>query len=214
MLLALSLLLVGVVLSLAGLKLIRILLPIVGLVAGTMAGFMGFQAVFGTGVISTSIAIFVAIAVGLLLMLLSFFFFELAVFVYTALFFASIVGYLGIAIGVGDNGFIMFMLSLTGFIIGAIVASSQAFSASLIIALTAFGGVALVLAGVFLLVGNVTVDQLNQTGIIKTVMQVVDQSIIWFFVWFGGSLLALQVQRSMLQLEVFNGAYEYQFNQK
>lgn len=214
MLLALVLLLVGVVLSLAGLKFIRLLLPVVGLVTGTIAGFEGFQGVFGTGAVSTTIAIFVALAVGLLLMLLSFFFFEIAVFLYTAIVSASVAGYLGIALGVGNNGFIMFMLTVSGFILGAVLASSKAFSANLLMVLTSFGGIAFVLAGIFLLVGNVTVDQLSQTGVIKTVLQVVDQSIIWFFVWLGGSLLALQVQKSTEQVEVLGSAYEYDFSKK
>jgi len=214
MLLALVLLLVGVALSLAGLKFIRLLLPVVGLVTGTIAGFEGFQGVFGTGAVSTTIAIFVAIAVGLLLMLLSFFFFEIAVFLYTAIISASVAGYLGIALGVGNNGFIMFMLAVSGFILGAVLASSKAFSANLLMVLTSFGGIAFILAGVFLLVGNVTVDQLSQTGVIKTVLKVIDQSIIWFFVWLGGSLLALQVQKSTEQLEVLGSVYEYDFNKK
>ena len=212
MLLAILLLLVGVVISLAGLKFIRLLLPVVGLVAGAMAGFMGFQGVFGTGVVSTTVAIFVAIAVGLVLMLLSFFFFELAIFVYTAILSASAASYLGIALGVGNNGFIMFMLALSGFILGAVLASSATFSGNLVMVLTAFGGISFILAGVFLLVGNVSVDQLNQTGIIKSVLKEVDQSIIWFFVWLGGSLLALQVQKSTERLEVLGNAYEYDFD--
>lgn len=214
MLLAIILLLVGVVLSLAGLKFIRLLLPVVGLVTGAMAGFMGFQGVFGTGAVSTTIAIFVAIAVGLLLMLLSFFFFEVAVFIYTAIVSASVAGYLGIALGVGNNGFIMFMLAVSGFILGAVLASSRAFSANLLMVLTAFGGISFILAGIFLLVGNVSVDELNQTGIIKTVLNVVDQSIIWFFVWLGGSLVALQVQKSTESLDVMGDVYAYDFDKK
>lgn len=214
MFLAIVLLVLGVLLSLSGLKLVRLLLPIVGLVGGAMAGFAGFQGVFGTGAVSTTVAIFVAVAVGLLLALLSFFFFEIAVFVYTALLGASVFGYLGIALGVSGNGFIMFLLSLTGFIIGAVAASSPTFSARLIMTLTAFGGVALVLGGVFLIAGHVSVDQLNQEGIIKTVLGVIDQSIIWFFVWFGGSLVALQAQISTYRMHVLGDAFEYKFDQK
>ena len=214
MFLAIILLIMGIILSLSGLKFIRLLLPLVGLVAGAMAGFTGFQAVFGTGVISTTVAIFMALAVGVLLMLLSFFFFELAIFIYTALLGASVFGYLGIALGVGNSGFVMFLLSLTGFIIGAVVASSPDFSANLIMVLTAFGGAALILGGVFLIAGHVSVDQLNENGIISTVLGVIDQSILWFFVWLGGSLVALQAQMQTRAIEVFGNRFEYHFENK
>ncbi len=214
MFLAITLLVIGVLLSLSGLKFIRLLLPLVGLVGGAMAGFTGFQAVFGTSAVSTTVAVFMAIAVGLLLALLSFFFFEIAVFVYTALLGASIFGYLGIALGVSGNGFVMFLLSLTGFILGAVVASSPEFSANLIMTLTSFGGVALILGGIFLIAGHVSVDQLNQDGIINTVLKVIDQSVIWFFVWLGGSLVTLQAQLKMHAIEVFGNRYEYDFTRK
>lgn len=210
MILAIVLLIVGLAVSLLGLKMFRILLPLIGLVGGAMTGFIGFQSVFGKGFVSTSIAVFVAIAVGLILALLSYVFFELALWIYTALLGASAFSYLGIALGLQNNGFVLFLLGLFGFIVGAMLASSQHYSVSIVMTLTSFVGVAFILASVFLMAGSVTVDQLNETGVIKTMLQVVDQSFLWFFVWLGGSLVALQAQKLTLLREVLDDRFAYQ----
>lgn len=210
MLLAIILLVVGLAVSLLGLKLFRLVLPIIGLVGGAMTGFIGFQSVFGTGAVSTSIAVFVAIAVGLLLALLSYVFFEFALWVYTALLGASAFSYLGVSLGLQNNGFILFLLGLFGFILGAILASNAHFSASVVMTLTSFVGVAFILASMFLMAGNVTVDQLNEKGIVATVIGVVDQSFLWFFVWLGSSLIALQAQKRTLAIEVLHNQFAYQ----
>ncbi len=210
MVLSILLLLAGVVVGLAGFKFFHLLLPVIGLVSGTMAGFIGFQGVFGTGVVSTTVAIFVALAVGIVMALLSFFFFEVAVFVYTAILGASVMAYLGVALGLGENGFIMFLLGLFGFVVGAVIASHAEFSTNLILAVTSFVGVAFILASVFLLVGNVSVAQLHETGIVKTVLEVVDQSFLWLFVWISGSVVAMAIQRSMLKLDVLGNRYQFE----
>lgn len=204
------LLITGVAVSLLGHKLFRILLPLLGLVGGTAVGFVGFQGVFGTGAVSTTVAFFVAIAVGLLLAILSFLFFEIAVIVYVALLGASVMSYLGIALGLGSNGFVLFLLSVAGFVLGLSIASSATFSTSLVIAVTSFAGVALILASVMLIVGDVTAAQLNNEGVIRSVLKVVDQSFLWMFVWLSGSVVAVHAQKSMLMLEVLGN--DYQFN--
>ena len=207
--LAIFLITMGVIVSLLGFKLFRVLLPIIGLIAGSMVGFIGFQAVFGTGAISTTVAIIVAIVVGLLFALLSFFFFEIALLAYMALLGAGIMAYIGVALGLGDNGFIMFLLSLGGLVLGAIAATSAAFSEKLVVGLTSFAGVLMIFAGIFLVGGGVTVDQLQNEGIIKTVLAVIDDSFLWFFIWLGASLVAMQVQIKTLLLEVLDNNYEY-----
>ena len=75
-LVALALMGVGLLSSLLGFKLFKVLLPVVGLVAGAMVGFSGFQGIFGTGAVSTTVAVFVAITVGLLMAMLSFVYFN------------------------------------------------------------------------------------------------------------------------------------------
>jgi hypothetical protein len=70
---------VGLLCATLGARLAKTLLPLFGFFAGIMVGFTGVQAVFGTGVLSTTMAVFVSFVVGLLLALLSYLFFDLAV---------------------------------------------------------------------------------------------------------------------------------------
>ena len=209
LLIAIALFAAGLVVSLLGFKLFRILLPVLGLVAGTVVGFVGFQGVFGKGAVSTTVAIFVALVTGLMLALLSFLFFEIALTVYTAILGAVALSYLGVALGLGDNGFVIFLLSVTGFVLGLSIAGGSAFSAKFVIAVTSLAGVALMLAGVFLIVGNLTAAQLNDEGVIRSVVDVVDQSFLWLFVWIGSSLIAIQAQARLLLMEVLDNDYQY-----
>lgn len=199
----------GLLVGLFGIKLFRILLPLVGLVSGAAVGFIGFQGVFGSGAVSTTIAIFVAVLVGLLLAILSFVFVDLALTVYTAILGASALAYLGVALGVGGNGFVMFLLTVAGLIIGFSVAARQGFTEAVVVTLTSFLGGAMILAGVFLVAGDVTLEQLHSQGVIASILGVVQQSLLWLFVWLGGSLLLAQIQHRLIAMEVFHSMYEF-----
>lgn len=208
-LVAIILLITGLLVGLLGQKLFRVLLPTLGLVGGMAVGFVGFQGVFGKGAVSTTVAIFVALAVGVVLALLSFVFFEIAVTVYVALLGASAFSYLGLALGLGENGFVLFLLSVAGFVTGLVITSSIGFSTRLVIALTSLAGTALVLASIFLVAGSVTVAQLHQDGIVRSVLEVVDQSFLWLFVWLATSLIASHIQRIVLVQEILENKYQF-----
>ena len=207
---AAALILLGGVTAVLGFKLFRILLPFVGLVAGVMVGFGGVQGVFGTGVISLTIAIMMALIVGVIMAVLSFMFFEIAVFILSAVVGAAALSYLGIALGLGDNGFLMFLLSVAGAVFGFILASSGPLSTSLVLAVTSFAGVSFIFAGVMLLVGEISVDDLNENGIIGSVIDVVDNAFLWFIAWFGAGLIATRAQAKTLVIEAFDDSFAYQ----
>lgn len=208
-LVALALMGVGLLSSLLGFKLFKVLLPVVGLVAGAMVGFSGFQGIFGTGAVSTTVAVFVAITVGLLMAMLSFVYFRIAVIVLTAFIGASALSYLGIAVGLDKDGLVVFLLALSGFIIGFMAASSRNMSAALVMIVTSMAGVLFILAGVFLIAGNVSVEQLNTNGVIRTILDVVDQSFLWLFVWLAGSLIAYHMQIRTAQADYIDSTYQY-----
>lgn len=200
---------IGLVVALMGVKLFRLLLPVVGLVTGSIAGFVGMQAVFGTGAVGVTLAVTAALILGLLLALLSFAFFDLAVIVYVALLGAGVLSYLGVALGLNQDGFVVFLLGLTGAILAGVWASRSAAGLQIVTVLTSFIGVAYVMAGVFLVAGNVTVNDLNQYGVGGSIVRVVDQSFLWMFVWLGASLLAWQVQMKAIFSELLTKSFEY-----
>lgn len=209
LILAAALILLGGVTAVLGLKLFRLLLPVIGLVAGVMVGFGGVQGVFGTGAISLAIAIVMALIVGAIMAILSFVFYEIAVYIIAAMVGAAALGYLGVALGLGDNGFLMFLLTLAGAVGGFLLASGGTLSTSLVVTITAFAGVSFIFAGVFLLVGEVSVDELNENGIISSVLSVVDDAFLWFIAWFGAGLIAARVQINSLVMEAFDDTFAY-----
>ena len=200
---------IGVVVGLLGAKLFRVLLPIIGLVSGSMVGFIGVQAVFGNGVVATTMAVAVAVIAGLLLAILSFAFFDLAIVVYAAVLGAGALSYLGIALGLNENGFLVFILGVAGAIMTAIWAAKYAVSVGLVVALTSFVGAAYVLAGFLLIVGNITLEGLSQSGVNGAIINVVDQSFLWFFVWVGLGLFAMQLQYRSIMSGLFMNALQY-----
>lgn len=203
------LIILGIVTALSGVKLFRVLLPLIGFVSGIMVGFGGFQGVFGKGVVSSSVAVVVALVVGTIMALLSFVFFRIALIIYIAVLGAAAMTFLGVTLGLNREGFVLFMLALSGGILAGLAATSYGFTARLIIALTALFGVALFLVGLFLVVGKVSLADLNERGVIESLLRVLHDSFLWFFVWIGGSLFAIQAQTRTLEMEFLNDQYQF-----
>jgi hypothetical protein len=206
---ATGLILIGGISALLGVKVFRLLLPIIGLVAGIMVGFGGVQAVLGTGAVSTTIAVVMAVIVGVIMALLSFLFYELAIVILSMMLGASFMSYLGVAIGLENAGFILFLLGLTGAIFGFLVAVGGNLSVAFVIAATALLGVGYILAGVMLLVGDLSLDTLSNGGIIPAVVETVDQSFLWLFVWIAGAIVSMNVQTKALAQEFMDNQFEY-----
>ena len=122
---------------------------------------------------------------------------------------AAVFSYVGIALGLSQDGFLVFMLAVTGFLLAATWASRGGVSLRIVMALTAFIGTAYVLVGVMLLVGNVSIDELNNSGMVATIIRVVDQPFLWFLVWVGGSLVAQQLQQREAFNDLLTTSFEY-----
>lgn len=200
----------GLVTSLLGLKLFKLLLPVLGLVSGFMIGFVGTQGVFGTGALSSAMAVLVALVVGVLLAVLSFVFFDIAVVVLSAVVGASALSYLGIALGLRQEGFVVFLLAVAGGILGLLAAQRYPIGVKLVVTLSSLLGVAYILTGFMLVAGTVNLDQLNNQGVVSTLLRVVDQSFLWFFVWVGGALLAMQIQYRLAVIDALSSAFAYE----
>lgn len=200
----------GLVASLLGLKLFKLLLPLLGLVSGFLIGFVGVQGVFGTGGLSNVMAVMVALVVGVVLAILSFVFFDIAIVVLSALVGASALSYLGVALGLNQDGFVVFLLALSGGIFGLMAAQRYPIGVQLVVTLTSLIGVAYVLTGFMLVAGTVSLDELNNAGVVTTLLRVVDQSFLWFFVWIGGSVLAMQIQYRLAVIDALSDMFAYE----
>lgn len=211
---ATGLIILGGLCALMGQKVFRILLPVVGFIAGIMVGFSGVQSVFGTGVISLSVALVIALILGVIMAVLSFMFYEIAAIVLIVLMGSAAFTYLGLALGLNESGFLLAMLSIAGAVLGFVYATTTNVTIRLIFAVTSFIGVAYVMAGVLLLVGELSLDQLNEGGIVRAVIDTVDQSFLWLFVWVGASLVAMNVQAEIAKREFMDNLYAFKESTK
>lgn len=208
--LALGLIIVGLACSLLGYKLFKILLPIGGVVTGAIVGFTGFQSIFGTGITSTVIAVLAAIIIGLVIGVLSYAFLETAVIVLAGLATASLFSFFGVALGLSSQGFLVFLFGVAGFAVGFIAASALPVSTALVTYITSILGVGITLAGVFLLSGKVSFDDLQNNGVINSVVSVVDHSIIWLMVWIAASVISTRIQVSMAYVKLLGDEYQFE----
>jgi hypothetical protein len=174
-----------------------------------MVGFGGVQAVFGTGAVSTTIAVVMAVIVGAIMALLSFLFFELAIVIISMIVGASLMTYLGVAIGLENAGFILFLLGFTGAIFGFLLSAGSNLSVAFVVFVTSMLGVGYILAGVLLLVGTISLSDLSDGGIIPAVVETVDQSFLWLFVWIAGTIVATNIQTKALAQEFMDNQFEY-----
>lgn len=200
----------GLITSLLGLKLFKLLLPLLGLVSGFMIGFVGTQGVFGSGRFSSAMAVFIALFVGLLLAILSFMFLDIAMRVIMVLLGAGAFSYLGVALGLRADGFVIFLMALSGGIIGFMVAQRYPIGVQLVVTLTSLLGVAYILTGFMLVAGTVTLNELNSQGVVASLLRVVDQSFVWFFVWIGGSVFASRLQYRLAVVEALSNMFAYE----
>jgi hypothetical protein len=212
--LATGLILIGGISALIGVKVFRLLLPLIGLAAGTIVGFGGVQAVFGTGAISTTIAVVMAVIVGAMMALLSFLFYELAIIILTMMIGTTLMTYMGVAIGLENAGFILFLLGLTGAVFGFLLAAGSNLSVSFIIVATSMVGVAYILAGILLIVGALSLEDLSSGGIIPAVVETVDQSFLWLFAWLAGVIVSMNIQTKALEQEFMDNQFEYTVSKK
>lgn len=207
---AIFLVAIGLVVGLLGYKLFRAIMPIAGLVVGATIGFTGFQGIFGTGPVSMSVALLAAVVFGVVLALLSYAFFDLALIIFMGVAMSSLFTLLGIALGLSSTGFILGLLSLAGFIIGILFASSSAFLAENLVSLvTAYVGSGLVLAGIFLLFSGVSLQDMYTNGVLHTAAAYASKSFIWILVWIAGIVVMRQAQLHALMLEMFPEHLQY-----
>ena len=197
-LVALLLIAVGVVSMFFGYALFRLVLPLIGFMTGLVIGFSGVQAVFGSNVWSLFAATLTALFVGVLFALVAHFYYTIGVMVVSGSIFAGVFAFFGTAIGLSEQGFIVFLLSLTGAIVGGLVVLRYGLQHSLIVTLTSLFGVAAILLSGFLLFTDVSVTQLHEQGILATMATTIGTSWIWLFVLIGGTVFATALQRYLL----------------
>jgi hypothetical protein len=198
-LLAMLFVITGLASATLGYALFRLLLPLMGFIVGMGVGFSGIQAIFGTNVWSFFAATITALIIGLIFGVVAYLYYTLGVIVLFASIVSGIFAFLGQAVGLREEGFIVFLLGLSGAIIGGIVVLRYRLQNTLIIFATALFGVSLILSGILLVSGGISITQLHENGILQTIEQTVETSWIWIFALAGATIFAAAFQRSLIE---------------
>ncbi|MDQ5982620.1 MAG: hypothetical protein QG549_617 [Patescibacteria group bacterium] len=202
---AATLVIVGVLVALLGERMFRVILPIIGFVAGILIGYSGVEAIFGIGFISFPLAILTSLLIGAILAILSYLYFEIAIVLLVGVITGYGAMYIGIALGLSSNRFWLGLLTFAGAIIGLALATAIPMGQSLIVIASSFYGVAMVMAGFFMIGGSITFEQIQRTGILRVVTDRIDGSLLWFAVWVGGSIACCYAQLAAIARELLSG---------
>ena len=182
-------LVVGAAFCLAGYRLLLFLLPIWGFFAGFSIGASATVALFGGGFLSTTASWLVGLVVGLLCAVLSYLFYYGAVVVLGAT-----VGYM---LGTGLLALLGIQPGFMTVVVGVIVAAALAAVVVvlnapklLLIVLSALGGAATLVAGLLLILGQISLEALRY-GIVGAVVR---ESWFWALVWAVTACIGLVAQ--------------------
>lgn len=177
-LVSLLMLTLGLAACFAGFRLFVILLPIWGFFAGFISTAQAIQQLFGGGFLATVSSWVIAFVIGVLFAVMAYFFYYAAVIVL-----AATVGYeigVGLMAGFGVNaGFIQFIVGLGVALALSVAVIALNLPRVFIIALTALGGASMILTGILLAFGGVTLATLN-FGLVGAFVR---SSWFWFLVY-------------------------------
>lgn len=203
---AAALVIIGAFIALLGERVFRVVLPIIGFVAGILIGYSGVEAIFGIGFISFPLAILTSLLIGSILAVLSYLYFEIAVILLVGVVTGYGAMYLGIALGLSSNGFWLGLLTFAGAVLGLALATAVPMGQSLIVIASSFYGVAMVMAGFFMIGGSVTFEQMQRVGILRVVSERVDSNLLWFGVWMGGAIACSYAQLAAISRDLLSGS--------
>ena len=162
-LLALFGLLLGAALLFVGYRFFLVMLPIWGFFAGVWLGAYAVTAIFGTGFLSTVTGLVVGIVVGVVGAVLSYLFYLVGV----AIVAAAIGGALGSGIMTAlgfDPGFLVTVVAIVSALVAVGLTLLLSLQKYVIIALSAIAGADLIVLSGLLLIGRVTLEQLQSCG--------------------------------------------------
>jgi hypothetical protein len=184
-LIGIILVLLGVVVCFFGLRFWYYLLPLVGAVVGFYLGARVIQELFGTGFLSTAVSWIVGIVIGVGFALMSWFFWYTGVVIVAGALGALLASGLLHALFENPWGWALFVIALLGAIIFAVGAILLHMPSYIVLVGTAFVGAAFAVAGVMMIFGVITIDDLSNGATIAIIDEARFQggSWLWLLAW-------------------------------
>ncbi len=181
----------GVAFCFYGYRVFMVMLPIWGFFGGFWLGAAGTALLLGSGFLGTVTGWVVGFGVGLLGAIFSYVFYLGGV--------AWVAGSFGAALGAGfmallgfESGFLPFVVALSSGLMVALLTLLLNIQRYVITAMTAIGGSKAILLAILLLLGRVSLADLQATG--NAIQPVLQDSLFWSLAWIIIGLIGLTFQ--------------------
>ncbi len=174
--------LIGLAICFAGYRWLWILLPFWGFFAGIWLGFTGIQTIFGEGFLAGVSGIVVGLILGVIFAVLSYLFYFVGVAILGAT-----VGYgLTMSLFTGAFGmepnFLIWLIAIVVAVVAAFLTLALNLQKYVVIVITALAGASATIAGVLLLFGQTSSEDLSgQIGVFAPVS--LQEGAIWWILW-------------------------------
>lgn len=182
----------GLFITLAGIQVFFLSLPVLGFCLGFFVGAAGIEALFGDGFLSTVTGWFAGFVVGLLFALLSWFWWYAGVLIAA--------GALGSVLGTGimeafgvDSEWVIFLAGLLGIVIVVGLALLLNLPIYIVIVSTSFAGASLLISGILLVFNQVDFDELGH----GTAIAIIQESWFWVIAWAAAAAFGMIFQLAM-----------------
>ena len=184
-------LLLGAALLFVGYRFFLVMLPIWGFFAGLWLGAYTVTAIFGTGFLSSATGLIAGIVVGVIGAVLSYLFYLVGV--------AIVAGAVGAALGSGimtalgfDPGFLVTIVAIVSALVAVGLTLLLSLQKYVIIALSAIAGADLIVLSGLILVGRITLDQVQHgENLLRPIIQ---DSWLWLIAWLVLTVAGIVVQ--------------------
>jgi hypothetical protein len=182
---------IGAALLTYGYRIFLVLLPVVGFFAGFWVGASAMQFTLNENFLATIFTILVAIVVGILFAIGSYLIYMMGVVVVAFAFAAMIAAGIMTTIGF-ESGFIVGIVALAAGVGMVILTVQRNLQKYIIMAIMSIGGGNLVVLGVLVLIGQVSLETLKTNG--NMIAPVLASGALWVIIWLGLAIAGLIYQ--------------------
>lgn len=173
------LLVVGLVVTFAGLRVFLFALPIIGFVIGFFVGSIALQSLFGDGFLATVASWIPGIILGVVFAAISYFWWYAGALISAGAVGASIGAGIVSAVSGASDGFVYFLLGAAGFVIFFVGALMLNLPVYIVIVNTALAGSLAAIAGALLLIDQVNVSELDRGATVAFIQE----GWLWVVLW-------------------------------
>ncbi len=182
----------GLAFCFLGLRLFIILLPVWGFLTGFSLGLVGTTTLLGTSLFADAVGIVVGVVLGLVFAVASYLIYGIGVLILGAGFGAGIGTSIMYALGFESAELLVFVVALIGAVVFAAAALFLNLPKWLAIVFTAIGGSGGIVAGVWLLIGRVTIEDVqNATNPFDAIL---NEGFLWAAVFVVLAIAGIVVQ--------------------